>query len=143
MGKGKIFKTGLFGFRKKSVLAYVDSLAKNYSDELAAKEEELTRLRAENKQLSEQNAEYAKQVGSMQSEREYIANAIILAEQEAQRLLEDARKDVDVRRAELEKSLEEDTARAKQARAELTAMHEKARSIVKEYEDKLAELAAE
>lgn len=140
---GKLFKTGLFGFKKKPVMEYIDSLAGNYSKELGEKEQQLEKLQEENKTLRARLTETEKKLGTMENERDYIANAIIRAEQEAQNLLEAAKKDVDVRKAELERSVEEDAERARQTRQELRDLQSAALETIRQYEAKLEQLAGE
>lgn len=138
---GKLFKTRLFGFQKKSVMSYIDSLAQNYSAELENKSAQLDKLTQENRTLQEQSAALQDKLTAMEGEREYIANAIIQAEQEAQKMMEAAKQEAATKRAELDRAMQEDMERAEQERKALVSLHQAALDIVRDYERKLAQLA--
>ena len=136
----KLFKSGLFGFKKKSVNQYINDLAQNYANEISQKDEQIAQLTKENGNLKGRLDELEGRTRSMESERDYIANAIIQAEQEAQRMMENAKKSVEERRKELEAEMTEDMRRSEEIKQHLASLRQDAIAVMREYEEKLGQL---
>ena len=139
----KLMKTGMFGFRKKDVQAYLESLGKSYASKLAEKEDQIARYVEENEQLKKRLNDLEGRAKTMEEERDYIANAIIQAEQKAQRMMESAEQAAAQRREELEEEIQADVRRSGEIKRQLTSLQQEALSVMRDYEKKLGLLTEE
>lgn len=92
MEQGKI-KRGLFGYRKKSVMAYINEIVSEYEKQIEELHEEIGDIKKQNQTLMNENAANFKKIEEYEAERESISGAIIAAELQAKKILEDAHKE--------------------------------------------------
>lgn len=99
MDAPKKFRASLFGYKKKDVNAYIMESAARFEKTKNELESENTALKDENKGLSDKLA-------VLEKERSYIADALLNAKQEAEKILAEAKAEAARVRAESELELE-------------------------------------
>lgn len=86
----KKFRTGLFGYNKKDVYEFIEKLAKDMEEQVKEKDGTINNLKSQSEQykdsIDEVNSKYIK----LDKDREFIADAIIRAEEQAKRIIDDA-----------------------------------------------------
>lgn len=95
----KKFRASLFGYKKKDVNAYIMESAARFEKSKNELESENTTLKNENKGLTDKLA-------ALERERSYIADALLNAKQEAEKILAEAKTEAARVRAEAEVELE-------------------------------------
>ncbi len=95
----KKFGTSLFGYKKKNVNAYIMESAQRFEKSKKELEDKNTELGAKNRELEDK-------IATLEKERSYIADALLNAKQEAEKILSEAKAEAAKMRAELEIELE-------------------------------------
>lgn len=83
-------KKSLFGFKKRTVLSYIDTVSKNVDDKMFLKDNEIKKLK---KSIEEQNREIErlkKEINDFKDEKNKISEMYIHAEETAAKIIKDA-----------------------------------------------------
>lgn len=102
----KKFRASLFGYKKKNVNAYIMENATRFEKEKKELEEKNSELEKEKRELEEKNSRLSEKVSILEKERSYIADALLNASQEAEKILSSAKTEAAKIRSELEIELE-------------------------------------
>ncbi len=121
------FRTRLFGFRKKDVLAEVTRL----SEAIAAKDEEMKRLREETE------AAKAEMVRTRDEEKQKLADGFLAAQQTAERLIAEAEEKAAVILADAEKEKQKILADAQSAKSEVSDFRRQIRDVLRTMDEGL------
>ncbi len=87
---GKKFRTGLFGYKKKDVYEFIENLAKDMEEQVKQKDGEINNLKTQCEQLKENVVEANNKYSKVENDKEFIANSIIRAEEQAKRIIDEA-----------------------------------------------------
>lgn len=87
----KKFGTSLFGFNKVDVNLYLESLIKSYNDNLWEKDSQINELKKKAEELQQSNVRLSEELNSISDTKENIANTFIKAQENANKMMEDAR----------------------------------------------------
>ena len=121
------FRTRLFGFRKKDVLAEVTRL----SEAIAAKDEELKQLRAET------DAAKAEMSRTLEEEKQKLADGFLAARETAEKMIAEAEEKVAAILADAEKEKEKILADAKSAKSEVSDFRRQIRDVLRTMDEGL------
>lgn len=102
----KKFRTSLFGYKKKNVNAYIMENAQRFEKTKRELEAKVYDLEAANRELEERNLDMKEKISMLEKERAFIADALLNANQEAEKILACAKSDAARIRSELEIELE-------------------------------------
>jgi|GEM_PF-731896 len=105
------FKSSFFGYSKKDVNSYIVDLIAKTDKEIMAKENELKVINENLNQISEENRSLKARVRELEQEKHYISNAIIKAEQEAAKILENAAIEAEKKKQQLLSEIENEEKR--------------------------------
>lgn len=84
------FKRAFFGIKKKSVMAYINSVSKNLEDKLFKKDTEISSLKKEIEKLTQCNEKLEKQLAVFEEEKEKISEAFMKADESAKKIVDEA-----------------------------------------------------
>ena len=85
------FRGTALGYNKNDVNGYIDQLTQDYQSKIKEKDDELVRLRNQNKELKSQLEENFKKISDNTGEKAKIAEVMLKAQDTAQNILEEAR----------------------------------------------------
>ena len=141
MAKEKRFGVGLLGYNKKDVYDFIDKLAKDFEEQIRKKDEELNNLKNQNKYLIGQTEELNNKIKLVESDRTYIADAIIKAEEKAKSIVEEAICEAEDKKMELMAAIDNERINLDNVRVDLKKLMTDAVSAIRNYESQLADLA--
>ena len=113
----KVFPTALFGFKKQTVLEYMEMMAS---------------------MLDEKDAEvkeYKNKIVELSGEYDKIAKVLVKAEAEAEEIVDNAKQQANVEKAKIEEMIEKEKESVVDVKNELKSLREIARSLVSRLED--------
>lgn len=131
--ENKKFRIGFLGFRKADVCGYIKDINNEFADRLQQKEDMCTGLQ---KKLDECRT----QIAELQSERDKVAGALMLAEEKAKDILSSTEQSANDRRKELDQEYQREQERLRSIRAEVSSVREAAINSIKRFEEKMGEL---
>lgn len=126
----KRFKTSPFGFNKSDVNSYIEKMLREFEDKLKQKDEEISILTSQIRDIKAKYEEFTVQSNQIREDREKIVAVLVKAQEQAQSILEEARK----QSLEERKKLEEINEREKE---KIVDMKEKVKYLRGEVVDTL------
>ena len=137
---GKLKGTLFGGYKKADVNSYIMDSAQSFEKrrkELEEKNEELKkqigRLESQNDELRERNKNVEEKYAVLERERTYIADALLNAKQEAEKIVAQAHMDAAAARSALEIELEELRGRIRREKQRINELRNGAKSALEEY----------
>lgn len=127
------FKTSLFGYKKKFVNAYIMECAQSA-------EKTKTELEKKNLELEKDNKALTEKIAVLEKERAYIADALLNAKLEAEKMLEEARLETSKMRSGLELELEELRAKIRGEKDRILEIRQDAKNTLAEYIGRLDDI---
>lgn len=85
----KRLRKALFGYRKKDVTEYIDSIVSDFEKVIEEQKSEIAEIKRQNQTLIAENSESFKKIEQMQKERDFVSQAVISAELRAKKVMED------------------------------------------------------
>lgn len=138
--ENKKLKTRLFGYSKKGVTAYVDTIITQYEDKIKELSEHSEKQKRENQTLMEENKELFVRISELEREREFISRAVIAAEEKAQKILDDANTAAEQMKNQTFADLEETRNETEALREQIKTLKLKAVAAIRKYETQLDEI---
>lgn len=139
----KKLRRGLFGYRKRDVLAYMGEIEARFEGTLTERADEIARLKGQNHTLTSENTELYKKVADYEREQAVISKAVISAEQRAEEIIRQAHADAE----EIIKKTNEDLAgrreEIRELKAQMRTLKLSSVATLRKYESQLDMLAAE
>ena len=139
----KRLKTALFGYSKKGVAAYVDELVSTYEKNIAEPREETEQLKRQNQTLMSENAESFKKLTALEGERDFVSKAVISAEQRAQEVMEETKKEMATLKANKAAEIALAEEELKKLRAQIAELKQSAVATLRKYEAQMDDLVVE
>ncbi len=138
----KEFSKKVYGYDKDEVEKYINSLIKDYEEELTKKKERLTSLVEENRELTSQLQEINKLLDNYRLQEESVGIALIKAEETAKMTIAEAerKRQLEIDRISFETKKWED--RSDEVRRELMAFEEKISEMLEKYQSEVNYLAS-
>ena len=143
MAGEKMFSTALFGFNKKHVNSYLEKMNKEYEEKIKMKEKEIVEIKAQYRDIKSKYDEINSNIGQIQDDREKIANALITAQEKAETILEEARKQAIDEKKLLEQQVEKEKERLVDIKQELKVLKVEVVGKLKKYEGELSDFIQE
>ena len=131
------------GYRREDVINYIDALVKKYEDQLADEREEAEAARAEAAAAAKENAKLFEKLSALEAERDSVSRAVISAQKEAEKILEEAKE----KGAAILREKEQEAARVEDEmqtmRRDIHTMRLSAQAALRRYETKLGSIAGD
>lgn len=143
MESPKKFGASMFGFKKEDVNNYIVALGKQYADTQAALTQENEELKKQNMALIQQNQALSKKVAELEKERSFIADALLNAKQEAEKIIIDARQDAIRQKEQIEAQIAALYQEAEQEREKIHQLRQQAKTALDAYIESLANIEIE
>lgn len=108
----KLFKTSLFGYRKKDVTAYVEKISEDFTSQIEDYKKEIENLRGQRELLEKKRAEIEK-------EKTAISEAIISAHEKGEKIIAQAREKSDAEMRDMKNKLASENEKLVKIRREI------------------------
>ncbi len=142
----KIFGNAMFGFDKDDVNTYIEKIVKDFENKLREKEEEITLLKIQNKDLKKKNEEVTSKKEYATEDKDKIVEVLVSAQENAQRIVEEAEEKSRIEKVRLEKELNKETQRifdqlkkdrqkVDDIREQLNSLRKQAKFVIKNFEN--------
>jgi len=131
---------GLFGLNKKEVETYIASIKSDYEKELLEQSKKMQELKNDNIKLNEKLNNLMKEKENVEASKANISDVLIRAEEQAKQIIEDARKQAEKEREEVEGLIEEQKEKLIDAKIELAMLKDKAKEVISKFTDDLSKL---
>ena len=131
---------GLFGLNKKEVESYIASIKNDYEKELMEQTKQLQEMKNENIKLNEKVQTLMKEKKELDASKANISDVLLKAEQQAKQIIEDARKQSEKEKQDIDLLIEEQREKLIDAKIELAMLKDKAKEIITKFSDDLTKL---
>jgi hypothetical protein len=140
----KRFRTNfLGGFKKTDVNSYIENILREYDDKLKEKNEEISVLKNQSKDVKTKYEELLKKVDQINEDRARIADVLIKAQEKAQLMIDDARLEALDEKKKLEDVIEQEKEKLVDIRQELKTLKSEVIITLKKYESQLGTIIKE
>ncbi|HIV02847.1 MAG TPA: hypothetical protein IAC74_04675 [Candidatus Aphodoplasma excrementigallinarum] len=136
----KKFRKTLFGYRKKDVNAYIMDTAREFDKKKKQFEAEAADQAGKYKDLQKKYNALDSKAAALEKERTYIADALLDAKQEAEKIVADAKVEAARMRSDLEVELEKLRAEVRSEQVHLKQIRAQAKETLEAYIGKLADI---
>ena len=136
----KRLRKALFGYRKKDVTEYIDSIVSDFEKVIEEQKNEIAEIKRQNQTLMAENSESFKKIEEMQKERDYISKAVISAELRAKKVIEDAEAEMATLKANKAAEIALADEELKKLKENINNLKLSAVATLKEYEAQMNEL---
>lgn len=133
-------KTGLFGYKKKAVTAFVDELVTKYEQAIGDLKEEIAQIKKQNQALISENGDSFKKLRELEAEREYVSKAVISAEKRAKSVMEDVEKEMATLKANKMAEIALANEELEKLKAQIENLKKSAVATLKKYEAQMDDL---
>ncbi len=131
---------GLFGLNKKDVEDYIASIKDDYEKEIMEQTKRLQEMKAENKALQDKYNALLKEKNEIEASKSNISDVLLKAQEQANQIIEDAKKQSEKERQDIEALIEEQREKLIDAKIELAMLKDKAKEIITKFSDDLSKL---
>ncbi len=128
------------GYKREDVTAYIASLVKKYEEQLLKAGEETAAARAEAAAAAKENAKLFEKLQSLEAERDSVSRAVISAQREAEKILEEAEEKGRALVSEKEEAVRRMEGKLSALRADIRSLRLSAAAALRKYEGTLGEL---
>ncbi|MBC7766177.1 MAG: hypothetical protein H7Y41_06795 [Hyphomonadaceae bacterium] len=134
------FRSALFGYNKKDIFTYIEELTQLFESTIKEKDTKLTALTNENAQLKAKLSDAQADSKMIDDAKRHMGEAIIKAEQQSRRIIEEAHILFDTKRENIERQVEERKLELAQAKKELAAFRASTLEVMHLVSEKLITL---
>lgn len=127
---GKRFRSSLFGFDKASVNTYIENLTRDYEERITSKDIEIEKMMNQLKTINGKYEAIKLEEERIYTEKEKISKALVSANDQADRIIEDAKDKVVAEVYELEQKAESEREKIVDIKSELMKMKSDASDIL-------------
>ena len=131
------------GYKRDAVKAYIEALVKKYEDLLSESAEALEAAKAEADAACKENAALFEKVRKLEEERDSVSRAVISAQREAEKILEEAEEKGGKIVAEKEAEAKKLSDKANDIRQEIRTLRLGAAAALRKYEGALGAMLPE
>jgi len=131
---------GLFGLNKKEVDAYIANIKDDYEKEIMDQTKQLQEMKVENAKLNDRLNALLNEKKQLEASKANISDVLLRAEEQAKQIVEDARKQAEKERQDVEVLIEEQKEKLIDAKIELAMLKDKAKEIITKFSDDLTKL---
>ncbi|MBQ9280442.1 MAG: hypothetical protein IJ215_05335 [Clostridia bacterium] len=131
---------GLFGLNRKDVENYIADMRKDYEEELKRQNQELLTMKSENAKLNERLNELLSDKREIEEAKRNISDVLFKAEQQAKKIVEDAKTQAMEERQEIDTQIEAEKEKLIDAKIELAMLKDKAKDLIAKFTDDITKL---
>jgi hypothetical protein len=131
------FGSSMFGFNKYDVTSYIEKMLKEFDEKLKEKDDEVSSLKNQLKNLKALNDEYAKKTGETEEGKSKIADVLIRAKETAEIMLEEARNQAFEEKKKLEGMVEDEREKLVSIKQDIKNLKSEVIDTLKKYEQEL------
>lgn len=143
MAGEKRFRTSLLGFNKSDVNLYIERILKEFDDKIRQKDEEITILKTQNKDLKSKYEELSQKANQVNDDRTRIAEVLIKAQEQAAAIVEEAINQSNLEKKRIEGLIEEEKEKLVDIKSEIKVLKAEFVSTLKKYENQLGDMVKE
>jgi hypothetical protein len=136
----KRFPNSMFGFDKGTVNTYIENLTRDYEEKLTAKDMEIEKLVAQLKNVNKKYEAIKLEEERILTEKEKISQALVSANEKAEKIVVDAKERISAEVVELEAAAEAEREKIVDIKRELMQMKEEASAVVEKFRKALKEM---
>ncbi len=129
------------GFKKANVNAYIEKILREFDDKLKEKEDEITQLRNQNKDIKTRYDVLLSNANRVAEDRAKISEVLIRAQEQAELVMENARNEAIDEKKRLEETIEKDKEKLVDIRQDIKALKNEIVSTLRKYEAQLMDMA--
>lgn len=133
----KRFPNSMFGFDKGTVNTYIENLTRDYEEKLTAKDMEIEKLVMQLKNVNKKYEAIKLEEERILTEKEKISQALVSANEKADKIVEDAKETVSAEIVELEARAEKEREKIVDIKRELMGMKSEAMGMLEKYQTAL------
>lgn len=131
---------GLFGLNRKDVENYIADMKNDYENELKRQNQELLAMKSENAKLNERLSELLSDKKEIEEAKRNISDVLFKAEQQAKKIIEDAKTQAMEERQEIDTQIEAEKEKLIDAKIELAMLKDKAKDLITKFTDDITKL---
>ena len=131
---------GLFGLNRKDVENYIADMKNDYENELKRQNQELLAMKSENAKLNERLSELLSDKNEIEEAKRNISDVLFKAEQQAKKIIEDAKTQAMEERQEIDTQIEAEKEKLIDAKIELAMLKDKAKDLITKFTDDITKL---
>lgn len=143
MAGEKRFRTAFLGFNRSDVNLYIERILKEFEEKLRDKDEEMSVLKAQNKDLKSKYEELSGKSQQLNEDKAKIAEALLRAQEKAEIMVMEAVNQANEEKKKIERLIEIEKERLVDMKTEIKFLKTEVVSTLKKYENQLGELAKE
>lgn len=136
----KRFQSSMFGFNKGTVNTYIENLTRDYEEKLTSKDLEIEKLISQLKNVNKKYEEIKLEEERILTEKEKISQALVSANEKAEKIVEEAKERITAEVIELEATAENEREKIVDIKRELKEMKAEASSVLEKYEKAINEI---
>ena len=141
--KKRLFKKSMFGFRKKDVLEYLDTLNDETLQKMQNFNEQIEELRVQNAALRFDIAEFTASRTQFSNDCELLAQTMLSAKEAANKMVDDAKAEITQKRTEFQQSYAAEINKLASIRNEIIQLRNFTTQAIRDFEQKLSHLERE
>lgn len=134
------FGTSFFGFSKPDVNSYIEKMLKEFDERLKQKDDEIANLKNQNRELRIKFEDMERRTVQLNDDRVKIADAIIIAQEKAENILEEARQKALEEKKKLESTIEEEKEKLVDIKKEMMALRNEVIDRLKKFDTQIGEV---
>jgi putative nucleotidyltransferase with HDIG domain len=131
------FRTELMGFSKEDVNKYIEKTVEEYQNKIKERDDELATLRNQNKEFKSRLDEISKKEFEVDEIRSKISGVLIKAEEQAQKVVEDAKAAAIEEKKNIEEMIEKDKKSLSEIKKEILELKTRITETLKKFEEEL------
>lgn len=137
MSGEKRFGTSMFGFAKSDVNSYIEKMLREFDEKLKNKDDEIGALKNQLKEVRFKYDELKRNAEQINEDRSKIASILLKAQEKAEEMLEEAKKQALDEKKKLEHLVEEEREKLVDVKGELKTLKSEVVKTLKKYEGQL------
>ena len=131
---------GLFGLNRKDVENYIADMKRDYEEELRRQNQELLAMKSENAKLNDRLNTLLMDKSEIEEAKRNISEVLFKAEQQAKKIVEDAKNQAIEERQEIDVQIEAEKEKLIDAKIELAMLKDKAKDLITKFTDDITKL---
>lgn len=131
---------GLFGLNRKDVENYIADMKRDYEEELRRQNQELLAMKSENAKLNDRLNTLLMDKSEIEEAKRNISDVLFKAEQQAKKIVEDAKNQAIEERQEIDVQIEAEKEKLIDAKIELAMLKDKAKDLITKFTDDITKL---
>ena len=138
--RDKKFGSSFFGYKKQDVYEFIEKLAKDLEEQIKIKDNEINKLKAQNQEYQNKIDDLSKKFEDLENDRSHIADAIIKAEKKAKNIVEEAIREAEDKKIQLQGQIEIEKEKVEKVKEDLRTLRETAIKVIGDFEKQLLDM---